>query len=210
MPASKLLFFDCETTGLPGVRYFSTEVVGRMAAPRPARLGPLRRAGERGRRPGASSSGPRASIIPPDATRIHGISQARARAGRPGPGRGPRRVPARRPGAGDDASSPTTSTTTATSSPASSSGQRKPLGIPRAPGDLHDEGDDRALSRLPRPGRRLRLQMADPRGAPHATSSVSPTKGPTTPPADIGACARAFFKLLEAGHFRDLSRALAT
>lgn len=70
-------FFDCETTGLPGVRWFSPEVVDQW--PRLVQLawalydtqGALVRTESRIVRPEGFR-------IPPDATRIHGITHARA------------------------------------------------------------------------------------------------------------------------------------
>jgi DNA polymerase III epsilon subunit-like protein len=78
MPASKLLFFDCETTGLPGVRFFSPEVVDqwpRLVQLAWARYDDLGNAIERR----DSLVRPEGFRIPADATRIHGISDDRAR-----------------------------------------------------------------------------------------------------------------------------------
>ncbi|MBN2265218.1 MAG: 3'-5' exonuclease [Candidatus Aminicenantes bacterium] len=79
MPRSgrKLLFFDCETTGLPRVRYFSPEVVADW--PRLVQLA-WARYDHRGIEEKARSFivKPDGFRIPPDSTRIHGITHARA------------------------------------------------------------------------------------------------------------------------------------
>jgi len=79
MPAHhrKLLFFDCETTGLPEIRYFSPEVADQW--PRLVQLA-WARYDARGNEEEARSYiiRPDGFKIPADATRIHGISDARA------------------------------------------------------------------------------------------------------------------------------------
>lgn len=73
----KLLFFDCETTGLPRIRYFSPEVADEWP-----RLVQLAWAvfDLRGRNEAANCHiiRPEGFTIPDEATRIHGISQAQA------------------------------------------------------------------------------------------------------------------------------------
>ena len=79
MPAETptLLFFDCETTGLPRSRHFSPEVAEDW--PHLVQLA-WARYDARGRGEDARCHivRPEGFLIPPDATRIHGISQAHA------------------------------------------------------------------------------------------------------------------------------------
>ena len=76
--ARKLLFFDCETTGLPRTRIFSPEVAEDW--PHLVQLA-WARYDLRGRAEDARSHiiRPEGFRIPADATRIHGISNAHAR-----------------------------------------------------------------------------------------------------------------------------------
>lgn len=80
MPArpQRLLFFDCETTGLPRIRYFSPDVADEW--PRLVQLA-WALYDAQGRSQGFHSSiiRPEGFRIPADATRIHGISDAQAR-----------------------------------------------------------------------------------------------------------------------------------
>ncbi len=72
------LFFDCETTGLPRIRYFSPEVADEW--PRLVQIAWARY--DRMGRPGPVQCHivrPDGFTIPADATRIHGISNAHAR-----------------------------------------------------------------------------------------------------------------------------------
>ena len=72
------LVFDCETTGLPGVRFFSPEVVDqwpRLVQLAWARYDDIGNAVERR----DSLVRPEGFRIPADATRIHGITDDRAR-----------------------------------------------------------------------------------------------------------------------------------
>jgi DNA polymerase III epsilon subunit-like protein len=72
------LFFDCETTGLPRIRYFSPEVADEW--PRLVQIAWARY--DRKGRPEPVQCHivrPDGFTIPPDATRIHGISHAHAR-----------------------------------------------------------------------------------------------------------------------------------
>ncbi|HPW17512.1 MAG TPA: 3'-5' exonuclease [Candidatus Aminicenantes bacterium] len=73
----KLLFFDCETTGLPGVRFFTPAVVDEW--PRLVQIA-WAGYGVRGRELESRSRivKPEGFRIPAEATRIHGISHARA------------------------------------------------------------------------------------------------------------------------------------
>jgi DNA polymerase III epsilon subunit-like protein len=78
MPPSSYLFFDCETTGLPQVRFFSPEVIDQW--PRLVQLAWARYDAAGNIREGRDSIvRPDGFKIPPDATRIHGISDAEAR-----------------------------------------------------------------------------------------------------------------------------------
>jgi len=78
MPPSSYLFFDCETTGLPQVRFFSAEVVDRW--PRLVQLAWARYDAAGNVLEGRNSIiRPDGFKIPPDSTRIHGISDAEAR-----------------------------------------------------------------------------------------------------------------------------------
>jgi DNA polymerase III epsilon subunit-like protein len=73
------LFFDCETTGLPRIRYFSPEVADEW--PRLVQIAWARYDGK-GRLGGEVRCHivrPEGFTIPEDATRIHGISHAHAR-----------------------------------------------------------------------------------------------------------------------------------
>jgi DNA polymerase III epsilon subunit-like protein len=72
------LFFDCETTGLPRVRYFSPEVADDW--PRLVQIAWARYDGQ-GEPEEACSHivKPDGFRIPPDSTKIHGISDAHAR-----------------------------------------------------------------------------------------------------------------------------------
>jgi DNA polymerase III epsilon subunit-like protein len=73
----KLLFFDCETTGLPRVRYFSPEVAEEW--PRLVQIA-WARYDARGNPQAARCHivKPDGFEIPPDSTRIHGITHDRA------------------------------------------------------------------------------------------------------------------------------------
>jgi len=72
------LFFDCETTGLPRIRYFSPEVAEEW--PRIVQIA-WARYDAQGQGKGTESRivKPDGFSIPPDSTRIHGISDAHAR-----------------------------------------------------------------------------------------------------------------------------------
>jgi DNA polymerase III epsilon subunit-like protein len=74
----KLLFFDCETTGLPRSRHFSTEAVDDW--PRLVQIA-WARYDARGKAEDARCHivRPEGFKIPAEATRIHGITHARAR-----------------------------------------------------------------------------------------------------------------------------------
>jgi DNA polymerase III epsilon subunit-like protein len=74
----KLLFFDCETTGLPRTRYFSPDTVDDW--PHLVQLA-WARYDDRGNKEDARSRiiRPEGFTIPPDSTRIHGITHAHAR-----------------------------------------------------------------------------------------------------------------------------------
>ena len=78
MTPSRYFFFDCETTGLPSVRYFSEEVA--EAWPRLVQIAWARYDSD-GNAEAARCHiiRPDGFLIPEEATRIHGITDARAR-----------------------------------------------------------------------------------------------------------------------------------
>ena len=192
------LVFDCETTGLPGVRWFSPEVVDQW--PRLVQLawavygsaGDLREARN-------SIVKPDGFKIPPDATRIHGISDAEAR-----------RV-------GRDLGQVLDEFLEAAAVPGTSlvahnfdydrnvvAGEliraRKPLGFLELSGicTMRSTTD---LVRLPRPGGGFGYKWPTLEEL-HTWVFGFSYEGAHDAANDIDACARAFFKLREAGHFR--------
>ena len=194
----KLLFFDCETTGLPGVRWFSPEVVDQW--PRLVQLawavydsaGDLREARN-------SIVKPDGFKIPEDATRIHGISDAEARR------------------AGRDLGQVLDEFLEAAAVPGTSlvahnfdydrnvvAGEliraRKPLGFLELSGicTMRSTTD---LVRLPRPGGGFGYKWPTLEEL-HTWVFGFSYEGAHDAANDIDACARAFFKLREAGHFR--------
>lgn len=77
MVRSKYFFFDCETTGLPRIRYFSPEVAGEW--PHLVQIAWARYdSNGNAEEAGCHVIRPEGFRIPEDATRIHGITHARA------------------------------------------------------------------------------------------------------------------------------------
>jgi len=194
----KLLFFDCETTGLPGVRWFSPEVVDQW--PRLVQLAWARydAAGnlEEARNFIVKPDGFK---VPPDATRIHGISDAEAR-----------RV-------GRDLGQVLDGFLEAATVPGTTlvahnfdydrnvvAGEliraRKPLAFLELAGICTMRGTT-DLVRLPRPGGGFGFKWPTLEEL-HTWVFGFSYEGAHDAANDIGACARAFFKLRDAGHFR--------
>ncbi len=192
------LFFDCETTGLPEIRYFSPEVADKW--PHIVQLAWARHDGR------GDSQAVRCHIvkpegfeIPPDSTRIHGISDAHARrvgrdlaevldefleeAGRPG-------------------------TTLVAHNLEYDFGvvgaelvrTRRPLRFLELSGICTMKGTTE-LCQLPRPGGGYGYKWPTLEEL-HLYCFGCSYEGAHDAGHDIEACARAFFKLLAAGHFR--------
>ncbi len=194
----KLLFFDCETTGLPSVRWFSPEVVDEW--PRLVQLA-WARYDARGNEEEARSYivKPEGFRIPADATRIHGISHARAaREGR-------------------DLAEVLDEFLDAATAPATTliahnldydrnvvAGElirtRKPLGFLELGGfcTMKKATD---ICRLARPGGGFGFKWPTLEEL-HTFCFGSSYEGAHDAANDIGACARSFFRLVEGGHFR--------
>jgi len=197
MPASKLLFFDCETTGLPRSRCFSTDSVDdwpRLVQIAWARYDALGNAED------AQSHivKPVGFTVPADATRIHGITDERARRD----GRDLAEVldeflaEVDRPG-----------TTLVAHNFDYDRGVvggelvrlRKPLRFLEAPA-ICTMKETTELVGLPRPGGwGLKWPTLEEL---HTYVFGFSYEGAHDAANDIDACARSFFKLLEAGHFR--------
>jgi DNA polymerase-3 subunit epsilon len=197
MPASKLLFFDCETTGLPEVRYFSPEVADKW--PRLVQLA-WARYDARGNEEESRSFivRPDGFVIPPDSTRIHGISQARAEQ----EGRDLGQVL-------DEFLEAAGAATVLVAHNFDYdrhvvAGElvrtRKPLGFLELSG-ICTMKETTELCALPRPGGGFGHKWPTLEELHRYCFGFS-YEGAHDAAADIGACARAFFKLLEAGHFR--------
>ncbi len=194
----KLLFFDCETTGLPGVRWFSPEVVDQW--PRLVQLA-WARYDARGDLEEARNFivRPDGFKIPPDSTRIHGISHARAlREGR-------------------DLREVLDEFLAAAGAPGTTlvahnfeydrnvvAGEliraRKPLGFLELTG-ICTMKSTTDLVQLPRPGGGSGYKWPTLEELHNWVFGFS-YEGAHDAALDIEACARAFFKLREAGHFR--------
>jgi len=192
------LFFDCETTGLPRVRFFSPEVADEW--PRLVQIAWARGDG-RGTLEDARCHivKPDGFRIPEDATRIHGISDAQARsvgrdladvldeflaaAGKPG-------------------------TTLVAHNLSYDFGvvgselvrMRKPLTFLELPG-ICTMKETTELCQLPRPGGGTGYKWPT-LDELHLYCFGCSYEGAHDAGRDLEACARAFFKLLEAGHFR--------
>ncbi|MEN6561486.1 MAG: 3'-5' exonuclease [Acidobacteriota bacterium] len=192
----KLLFFDCETTGLPRVRYFAPEVAEEW--PRLVQIAWARYD------PGGDPEDARCHIvkpegfrIPEDATAIHGISDAQARR----EGRALGEVL-------DDflAEAERPATTLVAHNFDYDRGviggelvrARKSLRFLELPSICTMKGTTE-LCGLRRPGGGLKWPTLDEL---HCYCFGYSYEGAHDAANDIGACARAFFKLLEAGHFR--------
>jgi len=193
----KFLFFDCETTGLPRTRFFNPEDVDGW--PRLVQIAwthyDLRGNPEDVR---SHIVRPDGFMIPADATKIHGISQARAeREGRD---------------LGQVLEEFLEAAGAATILVAHNfdydrhvvAGElvrtRKPLGFLELSG-ICTMKETTELCALPRPGGGFGLKWPTLEELHRYCFGFS-YEGAHDAAADIGACARAFFKLLEAGHFR--------
>ena len=191
------LFFDCETTGLPRVRFFSPEVAEEW--PRLVQIA-WARYDRKGRPEGAQCHivRPDGFTIPADATRIHGISDAHARnvgrdlaevldeflaeVGRPGTTLVAHNFDYDRGVIGGELVR-----------------SRRPLGFLELP-SICTMKQTTNLVGLPRPGgpgyKWPTLEEL------HTYVFGFSYQGAHDAANDIDACARSFFKLLEAGHFR--------
>ncbi len=193
-----LLFFDCETTGLPRVRYFSPEVAGewpRLVQIAWARYDARGNAGEAR----CHIVKPEGFSIPPDSTRIHGITHGHAvRVGRslaevldefleaaeaPGTTLVAHNYDYDRGVVGSELVR-----------------TRKPLGFLDLPG-ICTMKETTALCALPRPGGGFGYKWPTLEEL-HRYCFGFPYEGAHDAANDIGACARSFFKLVEVGHFR--------
>ncbi|OGD20527.1 MAG: hypothetical protein A2W03_02225 [Candidatus Aminicenantes bacterium RBG_16_63_16] len=196
-PPLKFLFFDCETTGLPRSRYFSVETVDdwprlvQLAWARYDALGNLEDSRSHIVRPEGFR-------IPADATSIHGITHARAR-----------RV-------GQDLGKVLDEFLEALAAPGISLvahnldydrkviaaelvRTRKAMGILELPG-ICTMKSTTELCQLPRPGGfGFKWPTLDEL---HCFCFGHSYEGVHDAARDIEACARSFFKLLKAGHFR--------
>jgi len=192
------LFFDCETTGLPRIRYFSPEVADEW--PHLVQLA-WARYDVRGNPDGAHCHivKPEGFTIPPDSTRIHGITDAHAR-----------RV-------GRDLVEVLDEFLEAAYAPGTTLvahnfdydrgvigselvRTRKPLGFLELRGvcTMKETTD---LCALPRPGGGSGNKWPTLEELHFYCFGYS-YEGAHDAANDIGACARSYFKLLEAGHFR--------
>jgi DNA polymerase III epsilon subunit-like protein len=194
----KLMFFDCETTGLPTRRHASPEDV--EAWPRLVQLA-WARYDARGNEEESRSFvvRPEGFVIPPDATRIHGISPARAlREGR-------------------DLGEVLDEFLGAAGAPGTTlvahnfdydhhvvAGElvraRKPLSFLELTGICTMKATT-DLCALPRPGGGFGHKWPTLEELHRYCFGFS-YEGAHDAANDIGACARSFFRLLEAGHFR--------
>lgn len=194
----RLLFFDCETTGLPGVRYFSPEVVD--AWPRLVQLA-WACYDPQGNEKWARSSivKPEGFRIPDDAAKIHGISHARAvREGR-------------------DLAEVLDEFLDTVMAPGTIlvahnfdydrnviAGElvrtRKPLGFLELTG-ICTMKETTNLCQLSRPGGGFGFKWPTLEEL-HLHCFGYSYEGAHDAANDIGACARSFFRLVEAGHFR--------
>ncbi|HOW85685.1 MAG TPA: 3'-5' exonuclease [Candidatus Aminicenantes bacterium] len=190
------LFFDCETTGLPRVRYFAPEVAEEW--PRLVQIA-WARYDRRGRPEGASCHivKPVGFRIPDESTAIHGISHDRAvrtgrdvgqvldeflaEVGRPGTTLVAHNFDYDRGVVGGELVR-----------------LRRPLGFLETPAICTMKATT-ALCGLPRAGGGYKWPTLEEL---HRYCFGFPYDGAHDASNDIDACARAFFKLLEAGHFR--------
>lgn len=197
-PYLMFLFFDCETTGLPRIRYFSPEVADEW--PHLVQLA-WARYDARGN---AGDSRchvvkPDGFRIPPDATRIHGITDAHAR-----------RVGRDLVEVLDEFLAEATAPSTILVAHNFDYDRgvigselvrtRKPLGFLELSG-ICTMKETTELCALPRPGGGTGHKWPTLDELHHYCFGYS-YEGAHDAANDIGACARAYFKLLEAGHFR--------
>jgi DNA polymerase III epsilon subunit-like protein len=194
---SKLLFFDCETTGLPRVRYFAPEVVDDW--PHLVQLAWARydiRGNPEDQR--CHIVKPEGFRIPAESTAIHGITHAQARrvgrdlaevldefleaAGQPGTTLVAHNVDYDRGVLGAELVR-----------------TRKSLDFLEMPG-ICTMKETTELCALPRPGGSgLKWPTLEEL---HCYCFGQSYEGAHDAARDLEACARSFFKLLEAGHFR--------
>lgn len=196
--ARSLLFFDCETTGLPRVRYFSPEVVADW--PRLVQLAWARY--DHGGNEEESRSSivrPEGFRIPPDSTRIHGITHARA-------AREGRSLAEVLDEFLELATAPGTTLVAHNFEYDRNviAGElvrmTRPLGFLELAG-ICTMKETTALCGLPRPGGGFGYKWPTLEELHHYCFGFS-YDGAHDAANDIGACARSFFKLVEAGHFR--------
>lgn len=193
----KLLFFDCETTGLPRTRYFSPEVAEDW--PRLVQLA-WARYDTQGRSEEARSHiiRPEGFHIPAEATAIHGITHARAvRDGRDlGEVLDEFLAAAALPATMLVAHNLSYDTGVIGSELVRS---RRPLGFLELPG-ICTMKNTTELCQLTRPGgygyKWPTLEEL------HVYCFGHSYDGAHDAASDLEACARSFFKLLDAGHFR--------
>ncbi len=194
--ARKLLFFDCETTGLPRTRYFSPDNVDDW--PHLVQLA-WALYDVRGNLEGARCHivRPKGFRIPPDSTKIHGISHAHAR-------RAGRDLGA----VLDEFVEALTSTGTVLIAHnleydrnvilAEFVRTKRPLRTIELPG-ICTMRSTTELCQLPRPGGfGFKWPTLDEL---HYYCFGCSYEGAHDAAKDLDACARSFFKLLEAGHF---------
>ncbi len=194
-----LVIFDCETTGLPRTRYFSVDTVDDW--PHLVQLA-WARYDVAGRRIDARCHivRPQGFRIPPDSTKIHGISHAHARR------------------AGRELGAVLDEFLEALAAPgtmlvahnleydrnvimAELVRTKRPLGIVELPG-ICTMRETTELCQLPRPGGfGYKWPTLDEL---HYYCFGCSYEGAHDAARDLEACARTFFKLLEAGHFRIL------
>jgi DNA polymerase III epsilon subunit-like protein len=194
----RLLFFDCETTGLPRVRYFSPEVVEDW--PRLVQLAWAcydARGNEKWAR--CSIIKPEGFRIPDDAAKIHGIAHARAvREGRD--------LAEVLDEFLDTAMAPGTTLVAHNFEYDRNviAGElirmRKPLGFLELTG-ICTMKETTNLCQLSRPGGGFGFKWPTLEEL-HLHCFGFSYEGAHDAANDIGACARAFFKLRAAGHFR--------
>lgn len=196
--SKKLLFFDCETTGLPGVRWFSPDVVDEW--PRLVQLA-WARYDARGKEEESRSSiiKPEGFRVPPEATRIHGISHARAvREGR-----------ALAEVLDEFLAAATAPATTLVAHnfdydrnvvAGEIIRMRRPLGFLELTG-ICTMKETTHLLQLARPGGGFGFKWPTLEELHYHCFGYS-YEGAHDAANDIGACARSFFRLVEAGHFR--------
>jgi len=192
------LFFDCETTGLPDIRYFSPEVADKW--PRIVQIA-WARYDPKGKVEDARCHiiRPDGFTIPPDSTKIHGITHARAL-------REGRELAEVLEELLDAANAPSTTLVAHNLDydrhvvGGELVRARKPLGFLELPGICTMKGTTE-LCQLPRPGGGYGFKWPTLEELHHYCFGYS-YEGAHDAGRDIEACAKSFFRLLEAGHFR--------